>query len=85
MILSTQNNRLYDSIHKINEKNLTMIFLHIDLSQTNHHEILKEFLFEIIIFRKYSMSSKNSDKIIYLNNKYRIFIEIPYESSVKKS
>ena len=77
-------NRLYDSIHKINEKNLTMIFLHIDLSQTNHHEILKEFLFEIIIFRKYSMSSKNSDKIIYLNNKYRIFIEIPYESSVKK-
>ena len=71
-------NRLSDLI-KI-KKNLTEIFLHIDLNQTNDHEILKEFLFEIIIFKKYSMSSKNSDKLIYINDKYKIYIELPYES-----
>ena len=73
-------NRLRDSINRINEKNLTEVFLHIDLSQTNNHEIIKEFLFELIIFKKFSMSSKNSDKIIYINNKYNIFIELPFES-----
>ena len=72
-------NRLKDSIIKIKEQYLTEVFLHIDLSQTNNHEVLKEFLFELILFKSYSMSSKNSDKIIYLNDKYNIFIEFPYE------
>ena len=73
-------NRLYNSIKKLNENNLTEIFLHIDLSQTNNHEIIKEFLFEIILFKKYSMSSKNSDKIIFINDKFNIYIELPYET-----
>ena len=78
-------NRLDESIKKIQEKNLTQVFLHIDLSQTNHHEILKEFLFELIIFKKYSMSSKNSDKIIYFNDKYNIYIELPFEFMKNKN
>ena len=73
-------NRLNDAIKKINANNFTEIFLHIDLNQTNDHEVLKEFLFEIIIFKKYSMSSKNSDKIIFISDKYNIYIELPYES-----
>jgi hypothetical protein len=70
-------NRLNDAIKKINANNFTEIFLHIDLNQTNDHEVLKEFLFEIIIFKKYSMSSKNSDKIIFISDKYNIYIELP--------
>ena len=72
--------RLYDSIQKLKIKNLTQVFLYIDLNQTNEHEILKEFLFEIVVFKKYSMSSVNSDKIIYLSKKFNIKIELPYES-----
>ena len=72
-------NRLRESIIKIKEQNLTEVFLHIDLSQTNNHEILKEFFFELILFKSFWMSSKNCDKIIYLNDKYTIFIEFPYE------
>ena len=72
--------RLYDSIQKLNIKNLTQIFLHIDLSQTNEHDVLKEFLFELLVFKKYSMSSKNSDRIIYIPKKFTILIELPHES-----
>ena len=72
--------RLTDSFKKVNMKNLTQIFLFIDLNQTNEHEILKEFLFELLIFKKYSLNSRNSDKIIYISNKFNIQIELPYES-----
>ena len=72
--------RLYDSAKKLNIKNLTQVFLYIDLNQTNEHETLKEFLFEIIVFKKYSMSSVNSDKIIYISKKFKVYIELPYES-----
>ena len=75
--------RLYDSIKKLNIKNLTQVFLYIDLNQTNEHEILKEFLFELIIFKKFSMDSRNSDKIIYISNKFNVYIELPYESLSK--
>ena len=72
--------RLEDSLKKINIKNLTQVFLFIDLNQTNEHEILKEFLFEFLIFKKYSLNSRNSDKIIYISKKFNIYIELPYES-----
>jgi len=72
--------RLIESLKKINIKNLTVVYLFIDLNQTNEHEILKEFLFELLIFRKYSLNSRNSDKIIYISKKFNIQIELPYES-----
>ena len=75
--------RLYDSIQKLNIKNLTQVFLHIDINQTNEHEILKEFLFELLVFKKFTMSSRNSDNIIYIPKKFNILIELPYESLSK--
>ena len=71
--------RLFNSITKLNIKNLTQVFLYIDLNQTNEHEVLKEFLFELLVFKKFTMSSRNSDKIIYIPKKFNIHIELPYE------
>ena len=75
--------RVQESIRKLNIKNLTQVFLHIDLNQTNEQDILKDFFFDLFIFKKLSMSSKESDKIIYLTNKFQIYIELPYESLSK--
>ena len=72
--------RIQTAIKKLNVKNLTQIFIHIDLNQTNEQKILKDFFFDLFIFKKISMSSKESDKIIYMSNKFQLYIELPYGS-----
>ena len=65
-------NEVFSRLKKINLSN-DLIF-HLDLFDTNKNELLKEFLFSILITKVY----KNNDEIFYFNKEIEIKIELPF-------
>ena len=65
--------RIIKSFKKVKiEKNKNYI-LHIDFTQTDNTEIVKDFLFKLLILKKFEIE----ENVIYLNQNIKIYIEIP--------
>ena len=72
MIKEELTKRIVESFEKTNVNKNKKYILHIDFSQTDNIEIIKDFLFKLLILKKFEIN----ENVIYLRQNISIFIEL---------
>ena len=65
-------NRIVKSFEKIKIDKKRDYILHIDLTQTDNYDIIKDFLFKLLILKKFEIN----ENVIYIRENITIFIEL---------